>query len=483
MKKLLETRFEMLDGLEEPTTIYQVMVYNKVAEEHIDQQMAWNRALELDTSEEGDYPITSVKTISQVAGGLCFFVLPSKKDELVKRFESLKKRATKNEKPAPSYKTVGTRTCRFEVKDPWGYTRETKETREIIRVEVADVTLNGWAFVATLDRVGSGNVIRKSPRFSEEIPEEFRTRHLCDHCKTNRPRNSTYLFRHEDGQWMQTGTNCAKDVFGSDCGAEVAYWASYEDSIVRGEGDFADEGFGGRGVSAFSLDIFMVTVGVLIKGFGWTPRSQSEHAFPTADMAWSLLANPQSKTVKELKADLMTALGKRGVDEKEIREQLGEEVEACIKWVADLQPNNDYLWNLQVSCGAGYVNGRSSGIIASALSAYYRAIEKEMERRNAPQKVSEYIAPVGAKLGRKGKDSLPPIKVTVLYTREFSSDYGVKTLVTMQDEGGRIAKWWASGGIEAKAGETYFLRGTVKAHGEFKQVKETTFTRCELEQT
>lgn len=487
---LLSTAFDMLPGIAEPATEYEVILDGKtVAAGIFDRNEAYALAASLETAdfEAGDYPRTEVRSCSRVDGGWCYFVLPYKLPEMEKRFQALGKRAEKNGRPAPSYRVVGTRTEMHQDRDLWGIARARTEIRTIVAVQVSDVTLrDGWRFIATLDRVGSANIVRCSPAAQKDgvdVPETFRTRFLCDHCATARKRSSTYLFRHSDGSWMQTGTNCAADVFGEDSGAEVAYWASYERTV---SGGWADEDSFGSNRPRLEVGTFeaLLSTALHVKAYGWTSRKAAGSNESTADLAFRALTG-RGKDVAVERAELLAALDKRGVTLAELTEPLTAEVNATIAWASTLDGRSEYAHNLKVSVGAGYVNAKLIGIVASAYPAWLRVQEREVERRRqaAMPRVSEHIAPVGTKFGRKAKGSLPAMPVTVIGARNFASDFGVRTLVTMQDEQGRIAKWWASGGIEVRKGATYLLSGTVSKCEDYKGSKETTLSRCELHET
>ena len=61
----------------------------------------------------------------------------------------------------------------------------------IMQVE-GTVTFEGWNFIARIDHLNSGNVIKTISDI--EIPNKYwHTEGYCDHCNTDRPRKTTYL--------------------------------------------------------------------------------------------------------------------------------------------------------------------------------------------------------------------------------------------------------------------------------------------------
>ena len=76
--------------------------------------------------------------------------------------------------------------------------------------------------------------------------------------------------------------------------------------------------------------------------------------------------------------------------------------------------------------------------------------------------------------------------MTVAMTKLIDGYYGTSELVSMTDEDGNVFKWFASGhalsddGERVTEGETYTLVATIKGHGEYAGVKDTSLNRCVL---
>ena len=108
--------------------------------------------------------------------------------------------------------------------------------------------------------------------------------------------------------------------------------------------------------------------------------------------------------------------------------------------------------------------------MASAVVAY----DRELANAEAAKRVanSVHVGQVGQRMN-----------VSLTVTRSFPKDtmYGVTTILTMCDKDGNVFKWFASGYQEYKVGDKVQGKGTVKAHGEWQGVKETTLTRCKLD--
>ena len=75
----------------------------------------------------------------------------------------------------------------------------------------------GWRFVATVDAIDGGTIIRYPPGGDQGITNQDVVAGKCDHCHTNRARRSTVLVANQDtGELLQVGTTCLKDFLGHD---------------------------------------------------------------------------------------------------------------------------------------------------------------------------------------------------------------------------------------------------------------------------
>lgn len=84
-------------------------------------------------------------------------------------------------------------------------------------VECDAPVCNGWEFVATIVHTEEGNIFRAVPGY--EVPKAYREcPTYCEHCKTNRQRNDTYIVRHTDGRTMQVGSSCLEEFLGHSAG-------------------------------------------------------------------------------------------------------------------------------------------------------------------------------------------------------------------------------------------------------------------------
>lgn len=314
----------------------------------------------------------------------------------------------------------------------------------------------GWMFVGTLEHVEAGNILRTVP--GETVPESFRTvAAKCDHCKLARRRKDTYLVRDAEGAIKQVGHNCVADYLGHATPEALALMAE----IVRefseaGNGD--GEYFGVREKPVLFPGSFLALCIEVIKQIGFvssaiakadpsriaTSREALIHYFPTPDLKRSRHhIRASAESIK--KAETILAWAKTDA----------------------LSTTNDYGWNLKLALGGESCELRNAGLLASAPSAYDRYMGKLVER--ATKTPSKHFGTVGAR---------GVFRLTVVGKNHFESDFGGTTLYRMTDVDGNAATWWTGTG-NLEIGASYYLKGTIKEHADYKGTAQTVLSRCE----
>lgn len=351
-------------------------------------------------------------------------------------------------------------------------------TYRVVEIVGESPVLEGWTLVARLtpaEGVEGENFVKCVPGL--ECPPEYRTVDMkrCDHCNTRRNRKDTFVVRHDDGRHMVVGRNCIADFLGHANPDHLLNCATILLSIDELL-DGSDEGWyggGGRFEYHFPTELFVGMTAIFMRRFGWTPRSKSDdfHA-ATADEVWSFLmpepdrANRDAKRKFAEKHNLFVTDDDREVAAK------------AIEWARaiDREKANDYLYNLSLGCSAETVKWKTRGIVASVIAAYNRHVEKLVEAANRRKATANSVH-----LGEKGGRYVFP-DCTVLGTRYFENDWGVKTLVRLRTPGGSVVKWWASGDVadDFLTGDTVTITGTVKDHDEYNGVAETIVNRCKI---
>lgn len=87
-----------------------------------------------------------------------------------------------------------------------------------------------------------------------------------------------------------------------------------------------------------------------------------------------------------------------------------------------------------------------------------------------PPSTSEYIGTIGERLD---------LVLTVVDKKVKETTYGIQNTHIFADEAGNTLGW-ATTAKSLEVGQTYKMRGTIKAHTSFRNIKTTWLTRCTL---
>lgn len=345
-----------------------------------------------------------------------------------------------------------------------------------VALEVVDVTLTGeppklkgWTLLAQVEPAAGGAMVVNMIDTSAKIPRRFREQGLkCDHCRRNAKRHKVYVVKNAKTNRMKAvGSTCVKDYCGWKGDAQSLFaWAMTYHEIVAAM-DPEDGYWGGSATpEAYDLESYLAWCVASVRIAGWVPRwdkmgMRNNHA--TADDAYeSWMAYVRGGIGSPVtKADIKTA-------------------KAVLKWARKItkkaQRESDYLCNLAAVCKAGVVSSKHMGIAASAVSAYNREMSRRAREKADAKLKSTFVGELKERLDLKG--------VTVLDARVFDGHYGTSTLVRFHDARGRVFSTFTSAEIPGAPsvsdmpGMKLSVRGTVKAHVEFRGKKETQLTRC-----
>jgi hypothetical protein len=123
---------------------------------------------------------------------------------------------------------------------------------------------------------------------------------------------------------------------------------------------------------------------------------------------------------------------------------------------------DEYVTQCKFLAERGWITEKTAGVAASMVKG---APLPKKDYAN-----SKHVGTVGE---RKDFNDL-----TVIMAVEREGDYGITTILKFEDSDGNILTWFASGGKSYEKGGKVNLKATVKAHDEFKGVKQTVITRA-----
>lgn len=103
------------------------------------------------------------------------------------------------------------------------------------------------------------------------------------------------------------------------------------------------------------------------------------------------------------------------------------------------------------------------------IQCYIRSLREKWEVEHAP--TTEWFGNPSDK-----------VQLNVKLTRKgsFDSKFGTTMVYTFEDEDGHQLIWKTTTRLELDIGESLTLKGTIKAHSEYKGVKQTELTRCKV---
>lgn len=331
-------------------------------------------------------------------------------------------------------------------------------TARFITVETSGIVhYENWEFIATIEHSSPMNIIR-SFRSDVEVPQSYYTADtLCDHCKTKRVRKDTYILRNkETGEFKQVGKSCLKEFTHGLSAEEVARYISWFDEVIKGEAPMG----GCKSYDSVKEVVQYAAEAVRMYGFqkadsyGDTTKAtvlQQMHHYGDWEKRISDGFNPDHEGNEEL-------------------------AEKALKWISEQEEDYNYISNLKAVCNKEYCESRDYGLIVSLIPAYNRAMDRvvKVQKRIIEEQKSIHVGSVGERITLTNAS----LKLLTSWDTQFGYTYMYK----LTDENGNIFTWktgkWLSNTDDLP--ETVTLKGTVKAHSEFRGVKQTELTRCSV---
>ena len=305
------------------------------------------------------------------------------------------------------------------------------------------VAFEGWNFIARIDHLQSGNVIKTISDI--EIPNKYwHTEGYCDHCNTNRPRKTTYLVE-KDGKFYQLGKDCvALYTNGLDI-QDVCWISDFISSLDEEEEEYIEDKVNLNSITYYEVKEVLCYAISVIDRYGYVKKKDSDGNL-----------NPNSTFNKVLRAIS---------DRKEDASMFVSEAEGIIDWVRNSTSTGNYINNLKVLIEEEYITEDNIPLLVSLIPTYRK------ETTIIPN--NDYIGNVGDKLDIEVKDA----------SLIFSSNTMYGTLYTYKalDEEGHTLITRTSRYI-ADIDEYSRWVGVIKEHTEFKGVKQTVMYRVKFEE-
>jgi len=330
----------------------------------------------------------------------------------------------------------------------------------VIPVEVSgplNVSYDGYKFIATLQHLTTGeNIIRAISDNDWIIPAVYHNSgSQCEHCQVNRYRKDTYLVvREVDGKTYQVGSSCIEDFLGGNSTNDVLKKATLISELIHFMNG-ACSGGGSNNDELFYITNFLTHTVACIRYHGWISKSVASSSGEMATVA-RVMSNIDEAPSGTMPCPIIPEDSEKAKLAAEWAESLPDE--AC--------DQSDYLHNIRAIARSGMVGLRTTGFAASIISAYDRELAKHQ-----PKLISSHVGVIKMR---------EEFDLTLNNIYNGRSDWGAYSRYTFRDDRGNILVWTSSAEQDLELNKKYKIRGTVKAHTEFKLIKQTEISRCEV---
>jgi hypothetical protein len=338
------------------------------------------------------------------------------------------------------------------------------------RVTVGELpAANGYSFLGKITHTPGGNLLcLATASQGVSIPADWRTaKPTCDHCKTKRARNETFIIQSPDGEIRRIGRNCLADFLKTDPATMIA-GSLFEDALLNLDSGDGEE-YESMGVK-WGTDTFhylcCAISSVAINGFvkkGGPEGPEDSRPCTAFHAGW--IADG---------SNVSTALKAAWIEAQPTDDHKALAVSILLWLEAQNGATNDYIHNLQVACGQIEATSHTKGLIASAPTAYARAMGQIAEKK-ARESVPDagYLGTVKERLSMTG---------TILAVMVMESGaWGPSALVKFRTETGHECATFTTSQdapTSSNVGEVWIIAGTVKKHEMYKGRHQTTLTRC-----
>lgn len=307
-----------------------------------------------------------------------------------------------------------------------------------LELSTEKIVLSGYEFVAKIEHVTEENIIVLS---YESLDRTKYTQPNCNHCNTNRRRNTTFVVRNTDTQEvMQVGSTCVNDFLGE--GTLASAMSSFQ-FVKEAQGTLLDMEESYRSTRYYKVeDVLACALYVSNNGTRYVKRY--EDVFSTADEVAGCMSQwALGKIVEDTEPHLAKA--------KEVIESIQND-----------PSDSDYIQNLKSILVGGYVelNTASFRILVSACVLARPKEGGDLKQTHFGTEKERYR------------------KVDVTFTKGVylgEGEFGPKMLYLLNFDGYELT--WFTGNTDIEVGSTANVSFTIKEHTYYKSIPQTRITR------
>lgn len=343
------------------------------------------------------------------------------------------------------------------------------EPRVKMTINTPAVKFDGYTFLAAVEKIEAGFVVKTATGFELNgfTPDNLK----CDACGKAINRQKTYLVEDSEGKMIQVGSSCIKNYFGVE---PKGLWSLTFDPLARATDSdswgspigFTDAALPTEAVMAYALAISNGG-----ENFVSGSTAYNYGGLSTADRVRDAISGTDSKYRAEVQVEA---------------EKYTKEAKDLVEKLKKTDQSSDYGRNLSVISTGEYTRWKDMNILVSGLSAIAREKREAAKKEHAAKwgvAKSGFMAPIKTPL--KGR------KLRVYQVQHSSQDdpysyYGGEvstTKVVLRDEDNHEVIWWAKRHVDVEPDQEVTLtKGTVKKHGSYRGVDQTTIWRAEFEE-
>jgi len=276
-------------------------------------------------------------------------------------------------------------------------------------------------------------------------------------------------------EFKQVGKSCLKDFTGGLSAESIAHYYSFFDELEKEQNNtnFYSVGFS----KYYDTNVILHYIAETIKHFGFM-KTDSDRPTAYRSFDYYLVDHKGYIFTEEERTQYRNEMDRVNfnINSKDTKEL----VKKATEWILIQNDDNNFIHNLKVIVKQDYITYKHLGILASLFAVYKRSIDNEEFTKKKENEInkqrnnSNYVGNIGDKI----TFDVANFKYVTGWQNSFG---GYVTMYRIIDTLGNIYIWKTSSNVEYKT-ETDFKKciGTVKAHTEFNQIKQTELIRCKL---
>lgn len=340
-----------------------------------------------------------------------------------------------------------------------------------ITISFDDIKVGDFTVIAKFERADGTkrNIVYRAVEDDAATP--FITKHqdsaiFCDHCKTKRVRNVSFILRNDkSGEYVQIGKTCMKDYLGIDVTSALNMLEQFSAFVVSYDMDSWGDDFGS--VNYYTPAECYIADLILLDNYipfvsAATARDTGETC--TAD---SVMFNGDA-IIREL-------YNQSGFDTEQYEANRRAARDAAVAMMVEMRGDSstDYARNVSIIVESGVIDRRTkqNRLVAGAVIHKLRAATAQRQREQSP---SAHVGAVGDKI---------ECELTFIRANWFETQFGPSCYATFEDVAGNQIVW-KTGAISDEVCNNpnikLVAKFTVKSHDEFNGVKQTYITRLKV---